>query len=125
MTQLAKFIDMIGVTLGTIEKGDTNPIISDFCLVCGLHGDCDNLTCEMKHCLGHHMSCTKNECMCDRNRLTECMYTGILNGIEKRFNGRHIVSMSSRCVEWCKKCHQHIDCKTDECIFDHCVCDQK
>ncbi len=118
-----KLVNMIDVALTTIEKGwDSNPILVDFCLVCGLHEDCDNATCKMQHCSGFSLPCTEHKCSCDKKILTKCQYTDILKGINKRYHGKHIMKLSSCIAEWCKKCHTHVDCELNECFHDHCVC---
>ena len=118
-----KMLDMINVAMTTFERNDDpDAILVDFCIVCGLHEDCNNTTCTMKHCNGYSFPCTKNDCCCDKTILSECQYTKILNGTEKRFCGKHIQKLSQGIAEWCKSCHRHLDCRLEECVHDHCVC---
>ncbi len=114
-----KFVDMLIVAMKSFGKGD--PILVDFCIVCGLHEDCNNLSCTMKHCIGFQVPCGKDKCYCDRQILIQCQYADIFNGA-KRHNGKHIQILSPGIVEWCKRCHAHIDCGSLECVHDHCVC---
>lgn len=118
-----QFVDMIDVALTSFEKdSDVNAILVNFCLTCGLHEDCMNTTCDMQHCNGHTVTCTLDECVCDRTQLSECQYMNILNGTEKRYNGRHLMKLSPGIAMWCKKCHSHLNCGFKQCLRDHCVC---
>ena len=116
-----KFVDMLNVAMRTFEKDDPNTILVDFCLVCGLHEDCNIPSCTMSHCRGFQVLCDKDNCCCDRQILTQCQYTDIFNGAKRR-NGKHIQLLSPGIAMWCKKCHTHLDCGFLECAHDHCVC---
>jgi hypothetical protein len=118
-----KFLNMIDRAMTCFERNDDpDQILADFCLTCGLHGDCNNLTCMMKHCRGKIIPCTQDDCCCDKTKMSQCQYTDILNGTEKRYMGRHIMRLSPGITEWCISCHSHLDCGFEECVHDHCVC---
>ena len=87
-----------------------------------LHYYCDTPDCNLDHCSGVYVDCTKNNCICDKRQYTECRYKNILNNNENELNGKHIIQFSNVMVQWCKKCKAHNNCGLKECSFKHCIC---